>query len=169
MDPLIYELWEITIRHGYNTRKFNKDGLISWNTYKTLIPDFPIVWKDSSKAIYGDLIGLSVIPEDFDEKFGMTKEEWERHHYLIQHGRIINKNPEGKLVRLLQIAYNNGQFLVELEKRMYPEEQLRYYALNNLNKVTTYIDHISKLPDSLRDELSKNIQKAGKNKKSKKI
>jgi hypothetical protein len=52
---------------------------------------------------------------------------------------------------------------------MYPEEQLRYYALNNLNKVTTYIDHISKLPDSLREELSKNIQKAGKNKKSKKI
>jgi hypothetical protein len=165
MDPLIYELWEITIKYGYITRKSNKDGLFSWNEYKKLIPEFSIVWKESSKSIYDELKTLDVIVDDFDIKFGISKEEWERHHYLIQHGRIINKNPDGSLVRLLQIAYNDGQFLVELEKKNYPVKQLGYYITKNLNKVTTYIDHIPKLPIGLRDELQKNIQKAGKNNK----
>jgi hypothetical protein len=142
MNSFIYELWEITINYGYNTRKNKKDGLESWNYYKKLIPDCKIEWKDTSKNIYINLQDLGVNADDNETLSGMTREKWERHHYLIQHGRIIYNNPSGSLVRLLQIAYNIGQFRVELEKKIYPIEQLQYYILHELNKVTTYISDI---------------------------
>jgi len=162
MNSLIYKLWENTINYGYNTRKNKKDGLERWNYYKKLIPDCKIVWKDTTKNIYKNLQDLGVNADDNETLSGMTHEKWERHHYLIQHGRIIHNNPSGSLVRLLQIAYNIGQFRVELEKEIYPIEQLQYYILHELNKVTTYISDISCIPDDLVEKLKVNLQKAGK-------
>ena len=161
MNSLIYELWEITIKYGYDTRKNKKDGLERWNYYKKLIPDCKIEWKDATSKIYNDLQRLGVNADDNETKSGMTHEEWERHHYLIQHGRIIYNNPSASLIRLLQIAYNVGQFKVELEKQIYPADQLQYYILNELNKVTTYINNIKCIPDDLIEKLKENIQKAG--------
>ena len=162
MNTLIYELWDITIQYGYDTRKNKKDGLERWNYYKKLIPDCKIEWKDTTKTIYKNLQDLGVNSDDNETISGMTHEKWERHHYLIQHGRIIHNNPSGSLVRLLQIAYNVGQFRVELEKEIYPVDQLRYYILHELNKVSTYISNITCIPDDLVEKLKVNLQKAGK-------
>ena len=129
MDPLIYELWEITIKYGYITRKSNKDGLFSWNEYKKLIPEFSIVWKESSKSIYDELKTLDVIVDDFDIKFGISKEEWvkmceiegdvlgntigkevlktETIQETIQTKPINKDTPSLAELRLLRVAYYN--------------------------------------------------------------
>lgn len=146
MDSIIYDLWEEFIQYGYNIRAKGKDGKIGWDTIKGLIPDMKVEWTGKSKTFYTALNALGVNISETPEEANMLKEEWERHHYLIQHGRIINKYAEGSLIRLLQIAYNIGQFRKELEKKTYPSEQLKFYIENELNKVTTYIEKIGKLP-----------------------
>ncbi len=132
-------LWDRVINYGYLIRKNSKDGLESWNLLKKLIPEQHIEWTDKSKKFYKELIDLGVNSNESPEEAKMTKPKWERHHYLLQHGRIVEKNPKGNLIRLLQIAYNSGQFKAELEKQVYPKEQLQYYIINELNKVNTYI------------------------------
>lgn len=161
MNCKIYDLWDEFIEYGYNIRDKNKDGLAGWNSVKELIPDLSIEWTEKSKTYYSKLIEIGVNSKESPEEAGMTKEQWERHHYILQHGRIINKNPDGKLVRLLQIAYNAGQFKKELEKEAYPSNQMKYYIENELNKVTSYIEKIPKLPNNvvteLRDKFKSNL------------
>jgi len=156
MDKLLNELWEIIINYGYETRIKNKDGLERWNFIKKIFPDIKIIWTDSSKKIYDNLIKLGVI----EEETGLSHEEWERHHYLLQHGRIIHNNPDGSLMRLMQIAYNIGQFRAEQEKKNYPIKQLAYYRTNKLDQITTYIDYKYKLPSAIVIDLTKNIKLA---------
>ena len=156
MDPLISELWKIMINYGYETRIKGKDGLERWNYVKKLFPDIKINWIDSSRKIYDDLTKLGVI----EEESGLSHEEWERHHYLLQHGRIIHNNPNGSFARLMQIAYNIGQFRAEQEKKNYPIKQLVYYRTNKLDHITTYINNKYKLPEDMVDILVQNIKLA---------
>lgn len=149
MDYKIYDLWEEIILFGYKIRKDNKNGKAGWDAIKVLIPDMSVSWLEDSKSFYDKLAALKVNTAETFEEAGMSREEWERHHFLIQHGRIINKNPEGSLVRLLQIAYNIGQFKRESENKMYSAEQMRFYIENELNKVTSYIKVIDKLDDDI--------------------
>jgi hypothetical protein len=157
MDIRLNNLWDVLINYGYETRIKNKDGLDRWNFVKKLFPDFKIEWTNFSKTIYQDLLDLGVIEDEAGS--GLSHEDWERHHYLLQHGRIIHNNPEGSLVRLMQIAYNIGQFRAEQEKKVYPVKQLTYYRSHKLEKLNTYITYISKLPDGIIDELKSNIEK----------
>ena len=162
MNPLLSELWSIMINYGYETRIYNKDGLSRWNVVKSVFPDCKILWKESSKEIFRNLKELGVLGDDGDEdKYKLSHLDWERNHYLLQHGRIIHNNPEGSLLRLMQIAYNIGQFRAEQERKSYPVNQLTYYRTNKLELLTTYIDHISKLPDGIIDKLKINLQRAG--------
>jgi len=158
----IEKLWKIMINYGYDVRINKKDGLERWNFVKPLFPPFSLNWKESSKKIYNDLVELGVNNSETSEESGLSHVEWERNHYLLQHGRIIYKNPEGSLVRLMQIAYNIGQFRAEQEKKSYSVKQLTYYRTHKLDLLNTYIDNISKLPDDIVDKLKINLQKAGK-------
>jgi len=153
MDPIIYDLWEAYLNYGYLIRKNDQDGLAAWNKLKDSFPSFDLVWIEKSNLYLQQLIELGVSNEENPEKAGMTVLEWERNHFLIQHGRIINQNKEGSIRRLLQIAYNAGQFRAELEKNIYPCEQLKYYIVNDLSKVTSYINKISKIPDDVIEKL----------------
>jgi len=155
MDPLLTKLWSCLIDYGYKTRINNKNGLERWNYVKQLFPEYKLTWKESSTKIYNNLLKLDVI----EDETGLSHEEWERHHYLLQHGRIINNNPDGSLVRLMQIAYNIGQFRAEQEKKSYPVKQLAYYNENKLDKISSYINNISKLPLSVIDAINSNIDK----------
>ena len=96
MDSIIFDLWEEFIQYGYNIRAKGKDGKIGWDTIKVLIPDMIVEWTDKSKTFYTILSSFGVNISDTPEEAHMSKEEWERHHYLIQHGRIINKNADEK-------------------------------------------------------------------------
>jgi hypothetical protein len=162
MDSKIYDLWEEVILFGYNIRKNTKDGKAGWDAIKVLIPDMGVSWLENSKTFYDKLVALEVNTSETSEEAGMSHEEWERNHFLIQHGRIINKNPDGSLVRLLQIAYNIGQFKRELELTKYTDDQMRFYIVNELNKVTSYIKVIDKLEDDviakLKDVFETNIK-----------
>ena len=110
------------------------------NLVKELIPNVKILWKESAKQIYNDLIKLGVNNSEGWEDSGLSHPDWERQHYLLQHGRIIYKNPDGSVVRLLQIAYNIGQFKVEVRRKPYTEEQMKYYRDNKLDDIWSYID-----------------------------
>jgi hypothetical protein len=140
MDLLILNLWESIIKYGYRTRISNLNGLKRWNQVKEIFPDYKIEWKNNTDKIYNDLINLGVVSTETSENSGLSHTEWERHHYLLQHGRIIAKNPEGSLLRLLQIGYNIGQFKAENERKPYNDKLLKYYNHNNLDNISTYIE-----------------------------
>jgi len=137
---LLQELWISMIKFGERTREGNMNGLERWNLVKELIPNVKILWIKSAKKIYDDLIKLGVNNSEEWEESGLSHPDWERQHYLLQHGRIIYKNPDGSVVRLLQIAYNIGQFKVEVRRKPYTEEQMKYYRDNKLDDIWSYID-----------------------------
>jgi hypothetical protein len=137
---LLQELWISMIKFGERTREGNMNGLERWNLVKELIPNVKILWIKSAKKIYDDLIKLGVNNSEEWEESGLSHTDWERQHYLLQHGRIIYKNPDGSVVRLLQIAYNIGQFKVEVRRKPYTEEQMKYYRDNKLDDIWSYID-----------------------------
>jgi len=136
---LLEELWISIIKYGERTREGNMNGLERWNLVKELIPNVKIVWKESAKKIYDDLLKLGVNHKDESES-GLSHTDWEKQHFLSQHGRIIYKNPDGNLVRLYQIAYNIGQFKVEDRINPYTEEQMKYYKENKLDELWSYIE-----------------------------
>jgi len=137
---LLEELWNSIIKYGERTRDGNMNGLERWNLVKELIPNVKIQWNESAKKIYDDLISLGVNNSEDWKDSGLSHPDWERQHYLLQHGRIIYKNPDGNLVRLYQIAYNIGQFKVEAGRKPYTDEQMRYYTENKLDNIWSYID-----------------------------
>jgi hypothetical protein len=139
-NGLLVELWNSIIKYGERTREGNMNGLERWNLVKELIPNVKIQWNESAKKIYNDLIKLGVNNSEDWKDSGLSHHNWERQHYLLQHGRIIYKNQEGSIVRLLQIAYNIGQFKVELNRKLYTEEQMKYYRDNKLDDIWSYID-----------------------------
>jgi hypothetical protein len=146
MDPIIVNLWEELINFGYNVRKNNKDVKLAWTEVKKILPEVQFEWTKKSEKFYNDLVDLGLTKADTPEAAGMIQSIWERQRFLLEHGRIILINPKGSLLRLLQIAYNAGLFKFELEKQLYLPEQMRYYIVNELNKITTYVEKIEKLP-----------------------
>jgi len=151
---LLKLLWTEMIQYGYNVRSKGKDGLVAWTNIKVFIPGLKITWTEHSKTIYESLLAFGVSPTDETyEASGMTKEEWDRDHFLIQHGRIIKNNLDGTLVRLMQIAYNAGQFRAEREKNSYNPIKLKYYDDNKLDELETYITEPIELPGGLKSAI----------------
>lgn len=146
MDHIIVNLWEELINFGYNVRKNNKDVKLAWTEVKKILPEVQFEWTKKSEKFYNELVDLGLTKADTPEAAGMVQSIWERQRFLLEHGRIILINPKGSLLRLLQIAYNVGLFKFELEKQLYLPEQMRYYIVNELNKITTYVEKIEKLP-----------------------
>jgi len=154
MDLLILNLWESIIKYGYRTRISNLNGLKRWNLVKEIFPDYSIEWKNNTYKIYNDFIKLGVVSTETSDNSGLSHTEWERHHFLLQHGKIIHKNTEGSLIRLLQIGFNIGQFKAENERKPYNDKLLKYYNDNNLDNISTYIN--IKI-DKTSDKTVKNI------------
>lgn len=140
MDLLILNLWESIIKYGYRTRISNLNGLKRWNLVKEIFPDYNLRWNNNTDKIYNDLIKLGIVSTETSENSGLSHIEWERHFFLLQHGKIIEKNPNGSLIRLLQIGFNIGQFKAENERKPYNDKLLKYYNDNNLDNISTYID-----------------------------
>lgn len=136
MSITLIDLWEKTIKYGYQTNTERRPGLEAWNRIKNSVPQYSLSWTENSKTIYENLRLMGVTGDDFDEK----NESWEAHHFLIQHGRIV-KNNDGSLMRLLQIAFNAGQLQAVRERsQLYSEEMLRFYDENRLNRVDMFVD-----------------------------
>jgi hypothetical protein len=141
-------LWDAIIKYGYEIRLSNKDGFAGWVAIKQkLTPfDFKLEWTDASKLFAEKLVSLGVDNSDSFETSGLaTHELWEKNHFLFQHGRIIRNSPDATLVRLLQIAYNVGQFKAEDEKNKYSDQVHAYYQKNELDKLITFIKPIESI------------------------
>jgi len=136
-----FQLYEGLINYGYNIRKTRKSGHDAWLEIKKKIPEQLLVWSYDATKYYVDLTtGLAAIPDVEPVKLNSIGQyQWERNYVLLQHGRVIKKYPQASLAKLLQIAYNTGQFLAENEIVPYPQAHLQYFANKQLNKITSFI------------------------------
>lgn len=137
------KLWTMFIKYGYDVRSEHRDGLDAWNKIKPLFPSFDIVWNSEAYNFYDELRKIGTFGDDCDDKKSIL---WEALHFLLQHGRIIHNNQMGSLLRLMQIAYNSGQFLSQRKSSpdSYTPEQLQYYDSHNLHSIYSFIS-----PDSI--------------------
>jgi len=136
-----FQLYEGLINYGYNIRKTGKSGHDAWLEIKNKIPEQLLVWSYDATKYYVDLTtGLAAIPDVEPVKLNSIGQyQWERNYFLLQHGRVIKKYPQASLAKLLQIAYNTGQFLAENEIVPYPQAHLQYFINKQLNKITSFI------------------------------
>jgi hypothetical protein len=136
-----FQLYEGLINYGYNIRKTSKSGHDAWMEIKNKIPEQLLVWSYDATKYYVDLTtGLAAIPDVEPVKLNSVGQyQWERNYFLLQHGRVVKKYPQASLAKLLQIAYNTGQFLAENEIVPYPQAHLQYFANKQLNKITSFI------------------------------
>ena len=161
----IDELWSKIIQYGYYVRHHGLDGLESWVVLKKSIPEIDLEWASLDKKIkeYTKLRDHGVWGEDFDPED--CKVLWENHHFLIQHRRIIKNNQTtGNLLRLLQIAYNAGQYKSGLEQKVnYLTDWMKnYYVSQKFDDMENYIndDMIKKCNDEIiKEPMKGNIVK----------
>ena len=162
----VEKLWNLIINYGYDIRINNLNGLEKWNMVKPKLMENKIKgkWKPSALLLYDQIRELNIIDEKPE---GMSHDEWEKHHFYIQHGRIPFKNKEDQsLTRLLQIAFNTGQlsYLMNYKQDSFLTHILkRYYYNNQLNNPLTYMDYDSligfNINDQFIDEITQIINK----------
>ena len=109
---------------GYNVRKSKLDGMESWQPYKNQYLNVDQCYQMQPQFInLAKSIDYNVDQSDIDhQKVTITidgataSNTIEKDHFFVQLFRIaIMSNFDLKLVKLLQIAYNIGQFKAELD------------------------------------------------------
>ena len=145
-------LFDIMKKYGINTRKNNPTkGLENWNKIKTTLPSIQIQWLPHVKEMYRYMKEILGIIED--EKDALNHTQWEYHHFFLQHVRIPTLNfNQGLLMRLMQIAYNAGQYSACTDH--YSAELKKYYIDNKLDCLKTYIspDYIIMMDDFITED-----------------
>ena len=150
----LIELFNLVKTYGNIVRRSEKDGLESWQHIKKISDDKNILTNGWNINVYieGELENnldnifkyvhdkLKMYGDDGEESYlGQTKNNWQKSHFLLQLIRLPLRN-KCTLLRILQIAYNIGQFLEEHEQSPYPEECINYFKINNLNNLKSYIN-----------------------------
>jgi hypothetical protein len=158
-------LFENVKSFGYQVRKNKYDGLEYWNKIKKYLLNeenidlvkrinntIGLDWNLNIKIDNFNTNNLNIIydyvrdelkmygEENDIEIYSLNKEILERNHFYLQLVRIP-KNNKLDLIRLLQIAYNLGQFsCVKTEEEYYNSEVINFFEQNNLDELKTYID-----------------------------
>jgi len=144
--------WESTKAHGYNVRKDYlttktqyQSGIREWQPLKNHFALYPQIFDLSKNYPRNYPYALGCDTEDHSDSMFVLKtitlhNEHEQDHFFIQHFRIVELC-EKKLsyVKLMQIAYNAGQFKAQNEVRKYRKEVMSYYDENKLSELETYI------------------------------
>jgi len=146
-EMTIQDLWYKIMNEGYEIRKLKCDGYVNWQPIKkrySLIQTEYDVHKSFKKLMENiifkigekqDLDDLKIIVDEFE-----LDNEIEKDHFFVQLFRIPKlENYKLKVVKVLQIAYNIGQFKAELEKKSYDNKIINFFVKNNLDKFETYI------------------------------
>jgi len=155
MKQTLQELWNKTMDYGYEVRKSKKDGLESWQPLKKEYANYFIKGYDEGIPVNESFIKSQIMKKikyqiGLDEKehtdvmvsIGKeTVDNLDKNHFFVQHFRIpvLEKN-KLSVVKVLQIAYNAGQYKAEAEKKNYPTAILEFYDENKLNDIKTFID-----------------------------
>lgn len=142
--PKLRSLWEFTTNYGSCVRINGLDGLKKWEEMKNVLPTHGDIGGNwiclDIFLVMTKYLHLPVELEDvkIDDK-QIQKATWEKYHFYVQHGRIP-RSTGVTLVRLMQIAYNKGQYRATLKKEnFYSEELLAYYELRKLDDFQTYV------------------------------
>jgi hypothetical protein len=165
MNKLI-DLYEKVKQYGKLTKTYKMDGLKQWRKIKPLIQVSTVKaqWNNEVKDIYIDMRMKLKLEECIDEinedDDKLRHDIWEKHHFYLQHGRIpmLNFN-NGRLVRLLQIAYNAGQLSAIFNDPFYTDQMKEYYREMKLDKIDTYMpnESLKLLNESLNEEMYNNL------------
>ncbi|QKF94790.1 hypothetical protein QKU48_gp1332 [Fadolivirus algeromassiliense] len=163
-------------KYGKHTRTNKLDGLAQWNRLKGILIESKVVgkWNPQVKTFFVDMRSELKIQECENEiQIDDEKEKhdvWEKHHFYLQHARIPTLNfNDGKLVRLIQIAYNAGQLEALWDDLFYTPEMKRYYDENHLGDMETYMDitNLKLLNNSITDEIIAKLEQVFKDQQPK--
>ena len=179
-------LFSRVIEYGKYVRQTGIDGLAAWKNIKNdfsldikledwvqerkMYPTLEVIsglenifnYVHDELKMYGD--------DDDEQKYSISKHEWQVNHFLLQLARIP-KNSKIDLVRLMQVAYNIGQYYSSHEE--YSNLCATYFELNLLSLVHSYVDltrliladhetsQIKKLQDKIFD-LTQKIKQTNK-------
>lgn len=155
----VEKIWKSVQNYGYKVRKSKLDGLVSWKKIKSILENYnmPIIWYKNALDRYQEMTKTKFQLKDEEKDSSWTEnkqKQWELEHFFIQHSRIPHNNPDkpnSDFIRLMQIAYNAGQFKAEREQNSYPQEFLDYYDSNNMGTSVYYLN-----PGDIED-LDKNL------------
>lgn len=148
LESSVNELWDSVLKIGYHSRHNNHNGLDTWlklkkklSTFTDLVQINPCFRDIMSKIIYQ-------INTDKEEHTDVEitiqniimKNTIETNHFFIQHFRIVTvANYKLPFTKLLQIAYNAGQFRAEEERNTYDTIIAKFYTINRLADIDTFI------------------------------
>lgn len=146
-------LWVQTYNKGYDVRKNKKNGLDEWQplknkyalynfaTYKNGIP------LKKSFRILCEKIKYSHNENDIDHNYvtvninDIILDNIDRNHFFVQHFRIpIMGKFILPVVKILQIAYNAGQFKSDVENKQHDQTVVNFYNKYELGNINTYIE-----------------------------
>jgi hypothetical protein len=150
------ELWDQMVKHGYDVKSKDKDGLAEWQPYKKLYGTY---FLDNIDGIDIDnhiryLCGKYYKPggkDDEESVFEYDDLKLENvvdiNHFFVQHCRIPKlMDYKVSVLKLLQIAYNAGQFKAEREnKDSYDQKILDFYDDNDWININSFAKNIAHL------------------------
>jgi hypothetical protein len=148
------QVFEKVVNFGSHVRKNRLDGLQKWNVLKKILNDVTGLsdscnWRISCKLDSDEPVtDIEQIYHFVHDELGMKGDDtddesspfWEAHHFALQLIRIPRNNPKVSLQRLLQVAYNIGQFKVEVEKGSYSMDVINFVKNNRLDSMDSYIN-----------------------------
>lgn len=164
-------LYELIRMYGFRVKTTGMDGLTAWNAVKALLlaafGTTKISWTPSQTKILDEIKALGVTDQE-EKDSGLQHAEWERHHFLVQHGRIVNLNyPDPGIIRLFQIAYNTGQLYAVFNHPFYTKAHRDMFFGMQLDQIDTYVDRgqLESIPKinttPIIDHLLPAVQKGG--------
>jgi len=145
LDKLFNEM----IHYGFYVRSSKLDGLNAWQEKSSSLDNNLELgkWKHNRIIKDGSLDTLEQIYDYVYNTLGMKGEEstdrinpfFEQHHFLLQLARLP-KNDKCTIKKILQIAYNIGQFMASVSSEAYSTQAIEFYHINNLNKLESYVE-----------------------------
>jgi hypothetical protein len=143
----------LVIKYGYESKSRNINGQESWNFIKNkldsskicewaitrIFPDGEIIY-DNNKVYSKIHNELKMYGEDGDEvAYKLSHDNWERAHYVLQTTRLPKKS-DCSIQKILQIAFNIGQYQAANKKKAYNKNVNKFIELNKLDKVESYVN-----------------------------
>jgi hypothetical protein len=155
----LYDLFEAVVEYGKQVRQRKLNGFDMWGEIKTKFSDETGQCKwNIDRTINAELVSdLDAIYNYIHDDLGMAGDDdkdiveegdadydakhalWENRHFFLQLIRIAKKN-ECSLMRLMQVAYNVGQFQADLDNPIYTEKVKNFYDANKMGSLHSYVN-----------------------------
>lgn len=149
----ILMLWEYMINVGYDVYHNKRNGYDEWQIWKSILSNMKLPNYDNldiNQNIIKIIKDHLIIKNDKNEyvdccfytkQFNICNNEKEIYHFFIQMFRIsLMSNYRLSLLKLLQIAYNIGQYNAARIKKEYIDDINNFFDEHNLGNLETFIN-----------------------------